>query len=150
MAKQKVRTAQIDWSSLSLNIKSKKSTSGATPTNGANTNLDTNGCSVSFTVAADCKAFVTVHVGCSSTTDFEHKPQIWLDGSLYSMSDITASVNGGGASNRSIQRSHSALVSLTAGAHTLSAGISVSSASSQNVRAGDAEIAAIVLGQVTA
>lgn len=139
----------IDWSTFAANIKSAQSTTSRNPTNGTDTNLATNGAVVSFTVATACVAFVTIHVGVSSTSDYELKPQIYRDDVLFTTSGVAASVNGQ-AANRTFQRSLSAAVPLSAGTHTLSAGVVVSSATSPGISAGGATISAIVLGNVTA
>ena len=145
----KVFSNQIDWSTFGNNIKRQKSTSGSSPANGANTNLGGNGCQITLTVDQACVAFVVVAVGCRSTSDFEHKPQVWLNGAIHTISDVGASASGG-AGNRAIQRTVLAAVPLSVGSHTLSAGIFVSSSTSASVNAGEAEIMAIVLGRVTA
>lgn len=149
MAKQKAKSSQIDWSSFANNIKMAKNSSSVTPTIGTDNNLASAGAAITFTVDATSYALVTVHVGCRSTTDYEHKPAIYLDGTLISMNDIGASI-GGSASNRGIQRSHTDKVTLSAGAHTISAGIYIASATSPSVAIGEAQVSAIVLGRVTA
>ena len=149
MARTRQRSAQNNWGSFANNIKRAKTSSGVGISNGVNTNLGPQGAQISFTVETDCVAFVVVLVACRSTTDFEHKPQIWLDGSLAVNNDSGASVNGT-ASNRAFQRTCLGSIPLTAGTHTLSAGITVSSSTSASVNSGEAEIMAIVLGNVTA
>lgn len=149
MAETRVPAKQIDWSSFSLNMKSASNSTANTPTNNADTNLASNGATISFTVETDCYALVIVHVAVNSTTDYELKPQIWRDGVLYAVAGYPASINGS-AGNRAVMRSHTVGVPLTAGAHTLSAGVIVSSATSQSVGIGAANITALVLGNVTA
>lgn len=141
-------SAVIDWSTFSNNIKVAINTNAAAPVNGTALNLASVGSVVSFTVGEACKALVTSTIGCSSTSDFETKPQIWLDGALSSSATYTAAAAN--ASGRIDTRTWQGVVTLSAGAHTISAGIVVSSATSANVAAGNAQISAIVLGNVTA
>lgn len=145
----RTKSNQIDWSTFGLNIKRAKNTSSSNPGNGVNSDFAGLGAAVTFTVETACNAFVTVHVGCNSTSEFELKPQIYLDGAVHTTSDVGASISGT-ATNRFFQRSVSNVVALSAGAHTISAGITVSSATSQSVPIGSAEVIAIVLGRVTA
>lgn len=144
-----ISSGKIDWSGLSLNIKSAKTTSSNTPSNGANTDLGGNGASISFTVSTTCIALVTIDVSCTSTTDFEIKPIIFLNGTAYAIADYAAALNGG-AGGRATQRSYTWPVVMPAGTNMISAGIFVSSATSQVVAIGSASVAAIVLGKVTA
>lgn len=140
---------KFDWSTFVNNIKSAKTTSNVNPNGSASTNLAGNGAQISFTVNGTAYALVTVSVGCTSTTDFEFNPLIYLDGAVHSSSGYSASVNGSGA-NRAFMRTHTQLVILTNGAHTLSAGLSLNVASSAFIQAGGAQISAIVMGDVTA
>jgi hypothetical protein len=149
MAETKVTSAEFDWTSTSLNVKSASSTSASAPANGTNTNLASVGAAVTFTVATACSAFVTVNTAFISTTEHEHKPLIYLDGSVYALSGYSASQSGT-ASARAIVRTYSSAVALTAGTHTISAGIGVASGTGNNVPSGGANITAIVLGRVTA
>lgn len=148
MAETSVPASQLDWSSFGLNIKSATNTSQGTPVNLNHVNLSSVGASITFTVESDCDSLVTVNVGVISSSDFEHKPGIYKDGSVFSFSSYSAAP--GNASGRSLVRSYTALVPLTAGAHTLSAGIFVASATGPTVPTGNANITAIVLGEVSA
>jgi len=148
MAKQIIKANQIDWSSFSANIKSAQSTTTGTPVNGSNVNLASTGVAVTFTVATACVAFVTVGIAVVSTTDFENKPLIYLDGGLVAGAGYNAAA--GNASSRTNPRPFSSGIAIPAGTHTLSAGIVVSSASSPSVPGGGANISVIILGNVTA
>jgi len=148
MAETRVKSTQFDWASLSNNIKVQKTTSTSNPASGS-LNLGGNGGQVTLTVATDCYALVNVYVACTSTTDYEMKPIIYLDGAVHSMNDAAAAL-GGGASNRALQRTHFDKVSLTAGAHTIAVGIYTASATSPSIVAGAAAVSVIVLGEVTA
>lgn len=149
MAKQKVKSPQIDWGSLQLNIKAANNTSSIAPGNSVNTNYASVGCQITFTVAASCKALVTVNMGVRSTTDYELKPLIYLDGVMTAIADYSAAMSNG-AGNRMLVRPMVAVVTIPSGTHTLSAGVFVASATSPSTDIGSAQISAIVLGEVTA
>lgn len=144
-----VNPSVIDTSGFSLNIKSAKTTSTNTPTNGVNTDLAGNGATISFTVSKPCSALVTTQVACNSSTDFEMKPLIYVNGVVQVVADWPAALSGG-AGTRAVMRSLTVAIPLSTGANAISAGIFISSASGQSVPAGAAVIAAIVLGKVTA
>lgn len=146
MARTRSKKVQIDWSTFSNNIKFAMNPSQITPVNSDN---NISSAAITFTVETACLAFVTVSVGVTSTTDYELKPEIWLDGAIYATNGTPASL-GGGTSGRAYQRTISRGVSLSAGAHTLTPGVLISSATGPSIPAGAAEITAIVLGNVTA
>lgn len=140
--------AGINWSQFSNNIKTAVTTTANTPTNGANTNLSSNGASLSFTLNGEGYAHVFVAVGCISSTDFECKPLIFLNGSLHTTGEYVAAA--GNASGRVNPRTVMAKVTLPTGSNTISAGILVSSATGQSVPIGNGKVSAIVFGDVTA
>lgn len=141
------RTA-VDWSTFSNSIKQASNSSSITPTNGVDNDFQSAGAKITFTVSGTAYALVTVTVGCGSTSDFEHRPEIFLDGSLHSGASYAATIaNAGG---RASVRSYPNLVILAAGTHTISAGMFLSAAVSQIIPANSAIVSAIVLGNVTA
>lgn len=137
--------ANFDWS---LNMKAASNTSAPTITTGANNNFASVGAQIAFTVASSCNCLVTVDVGMSSTSDYETRPLIYLDGVLFKSNDVIAAI--GSASGRATERSLCYVVPLTAGAHIISAGGYTSAGGSQAVAINAAHIAGIVLGLVTA
>lgn len=139
---------KIDWGTFNNNIKTATSTTTSVPANSVAQNLGGNGAQVSFTVVGTAYAFVWVRVGTLSTTDYENKPLIYLNGTLIATADISSA--SGNASARTFERSFARPVTLPAGVNTISAGVLVVSATSQSVPAGNATITAIVLGNVTA
>lgn len=143
--------SKINTSSLftANNTKSAKTTSSKSLTNSVDTDLAANGATISFTVSGTAYALVTVDVGVSSTTDFEFQPEIFVDGSLSTKLTYAATL-GGGASGRVVTRSYTAAITLSSGSHTISAGVQVVSATSPLVPSDSANIAAVVLGNVTA
>lgn len=143
-----VEAPQVDWSSFSNNIKFANNTSIITPINGSNVNGAGQGLSLSFTNVGTAYAYVTITVGTVSSTDFENKPVIYLNGVATVVATYGAAA--GNASSRVNPRTWTALITLPAGANTISGGINVASATSPSVPVGYANIAAIVLGTVTA
>ena len=143
-----VEAPQIDWSSFGNNIKSAKNSSGITPVNGSFVNGSGQGLAVTFTVSEACNALVTLHMACGSTSDFEFRPLIYLNGVMTVDGTYPASVGNG--SGRHTTRSVTYKIALPAGANTISGGVFVSSATSPTVAASGANISAIVLGTVTA
>jgi hypothetical protein len=129
------------------NAKTAVTTSTNTPSNGANTDLGSNGASLSFTIETGAIAFVTIDITCESTQDFEFRPQLFLDGVVYETYAPSAAL-GGGAGDRGVYRGFSTVIELTSGTHTLSPGLFIASAASQSIPAGAAKITALVLGDV--
>jgi hypothetical protein len=147
IADSTVTRKKIDWSTFANNMKTATSTTAGTPVNGSNVNLAGNGATISFTLGSVGYALVTVSVSTFSTTDFENKPLIMVDGSAVLTLGIAAAR---GDAARTWQRSYTAPVTLSPGTHTISAGIYVASATSPNVPAGNAYVSAVVFGDVTA
>lgn len=143
-----VTRPQIDWTTFSNNIKTAVTTTANTPTNGVNTNLSGNGASLSFTLTGAGYAHVYVSVGCISSSDFECKPLIFLNGALHTTGEYVAAA--GNASGRVNPRTVMAAVALPTGSNTISAGILVSSATGQSVPIANGKVSAIVFGNVTA
>lgn len=143
-----IAVSNIDFSTFANNIKTGVNTTAVILTNGVSTDLASFGSKVTFTVASNCVAFVTVSMIANSTTDFEFKPLIYLDGSVAGSINYLAAP--GNASGRSQVRTYSKAIPLTTGSHTLSAGVLVSSASTPGVPTDGATITALVLGNVTA
>lgn len=136
----------IDYSTMSLNMKS-ATNSADILLNNVSQDLASGGLSVSFTVGAACNALVTVNMGIISGADFEFKPEIRKGGTVIKTFTPAAAV---GSATRANVRGFSWVVALSAGANTLSAGVSLTSASSASIAAGGGNISAIVLGKVTA
>lgn len=144
-----IGSQNIDWAtSMANNIKSASNTVTTNPSNG-NTSLQAAGAAFQVTVSGTAYAFVSVHIGCSSTTDYEFNVLIYVDGVQVSSSGFQAALNGG-ASSRAQVRSNSERVLLTNGTHTISAGVALASATSPAIAIGGARIAAIILGNVIA
>lgn len=145
-----ISSAMIDHSTWSLNIKGNRNSSAITPVNGSNVNGSGQGLNVTFTVSATCKALVVLNMAAISTSDFEFRPLIYLDGVVQTTGVSEPAASVGNASGRAVQRSNTAVLTLTAGAHTISGGIFVSSATGPTVPINGASISAIVQGYVTA
>lgn len=139
---------QMDSSDLSLNMKIAYNTSASSPTATGETNLSGVGLTLSFTVAKTCKAMIDVSIGCSSTSDFEFHPRVYLDGAQ--VAELSPVAAPGAAGNRAQQRTARAVVTLTPGVHTMTGRIFLSSSTSPSIPIGGAFISAIVLGKVTA
>ena len=133
----------IDWSSFSNNMKSAKNGSTISPS--GDSDLASNGVSVSFTVASNCNASVTVSIGLNSAGASEFRTQIRLGGTT----QLTMAPTAQNAPNgRGVVSSLSYVIPLTTGVNVLSAGVFVTGSPSIDV--GNAMISAIVLGDVTA
>jgi len=141
-----LNNGDIDWSNFSNNIKSATNPSDITPTNSSQ-DLASGGLTLSYTVSSDCYAFVNVSLTMHSTTDFEFRPEIRVDGSIVQTFSPSASLATG---YRAVERSFSYGVSLTAGSHTISAGVFLSSSTGASMRATGSTISAIVLWRVIA
>lgn len=145
LADTSIDLVKMDFSSFTLNMKS--ATNSTVPTISSGNNNFTTDCSVSFTVSHACKAMVTANVAITSSADFEMKPIIYLDNVInHSYNPSAAYI----ASNRAEVRSTTWVVDLTAGAHTIGPGVSISAGAGWTTQAGAIEISAIVLGNVTA
>ena len=145
---QKISKSQIGWAPFTFNIKMASTNSDAGLSNGANYNLGANGASIQFTVVGTAQALVTVTVATISTSDFENKPLIYVNGSVVSTAGYSAAAGNG--SNRVNPRTWQAAVTLSEGVNTISAGVFVTSATSPSVPSGGAQVSAVVLGNVTA
>lgn len=142
-----IEQRHFDWAGLfQHNMKSAINASAITPGNGSN-NFASNGVAVSFTVASNCNAFVTISLGANAASDYEFQPQIYVDGTLIINFDPAAALSTNGRAN---VRSYADIISLTTGSHTISAGGQFLNGSGYNINATAASIAAIVLGYVTA
>lgn len=140
--------AELDSSELSSNMKIAYNSGSISPSASGETDLAGNGITLSFTVAHTCKAIVEVSIGCSSTSDFEFHPRVYLDGVLaQAFSPVAAP---GFAANRAQQRTVKTVVTLTPGAHTMTGRIWLSSATTPSIGANGAYIHALVFGKVTA
>jgi hypothetical protein len=142
------RTA-VNWSSFANNMKSATNASTINIVGNAGYwDLGGFGPTLSFTVAANCNAFVTVSTGLNSISDIEHHPVIYRDGSIFF--DFNPNATLGSASGRASVRSFTYVVPLTAGTHTLSVGIFTMNGGACAINPNAATIAALVLGNVTA
>lgn len=143
-----INQSNIDWNMFNNNMKSAVNTSTITPVNGSNIDGAAQGAAVTFTVSGNAMAFVIVRAGVVSTTDFENKPIIYLDGTPVDISGMSAAMGNG--SSRVFERSTFTAIPLTNGSHTISGGINVTSATSPSIPAGNMKILAVVFGNVTA
>lgn len=94
------------------------------PGNG-NFKLDSSGACLGVYVPFDCDVTADVSVGMGSTSDFEFRPEVWIDGSV-PLPDGYYSPNaalGGGGGGRASSRTFTAKLRLTAGWHLISAGV---------------------------
>lgn len=137
----------IDWSLFSNNMKSASNPSSITPTNSSQ-DLAGNGATISFTVGSTCNALVTVSIGLYSSSDYEFRPEIRVDGTVVQTYSPAAAL--GNASGRPSVRGFTFSVPLTTGAHTISAGVFISAGTALSIAAGGVSVAALVLGNVTA
>lgn len=142
-----VARKDIDWATFANNMKTATNPSSVSPVNGDN-NFGSGGAQVSFTVTQACKAYVTISIGVSSTTDFEYQPNLLLDGAI--MSKFQPSASQGNGSNRTFARTFAAVVTVPAGTHTISAGCTFASGTALGLPPTAAWVAALVLGDVTA
>lgn len=138
---------KTDWSTFSNNIKSATNPASISLANSSQ-DLASNGVSISFTVSGACKALVSVDMGVNSTTDFEFRPEIRLNGTV--VAALTPAAAAGNSSNRSSNRGFTYVVTLAAGVNVISAGVNLVVATSPGITSGGATIAAIVNGNVTA
>lgn len=145
-----VKSSMVDYSTFALNMKGSKNTSTVTPINGSNVSGGAQGSQVTFTVAAACQVYVQVNAGVISSSDFEYRLLIFLDGVNQTGNVAVFPAATGNASSRVFERSVTGILSLSAGAHTLAAGIFVSSATGPSIPIEALSIHAIVLGNVTA
>lgn len=131
------------FDAFALNMKSAVN-SGTTIAEGSQ-NLAAQGLTISFTVAKNCNALVTVSLGISSASDFEFRPAIYLGGIIY------AALNPAAASyQRAANRGFTYVVPLITGVNVISAGVFVANGGPYSMGAGGGTISALVLGQVTA
>lgn len=142
-----VKSSMMDYSTMSLNMKHASNAGTINPATTGDTNFSTS-LQCTFTVAAACNAEVRLDIGLSSTSDFEFGPIIYLDGAVFER--FTPSAGAGNASNRASYRGFSSVVPLTAGAHTISGGVGLSSSTAPAIAAGGAKLTVLVLGNVTA
>lgn len=140
--------AAVDWSSFSNNIKSAGTTTGVNPAENTNTNLGPYGAVVNFTLSGSGIALVIVSVGAGCANDFESKPQIWVDGSLYVSAAFSAAA--GNTAGRAVVRTFSYPVALSTGSHTICAGWLGQNGAPYAINPGSAQVTAMVLGNVTA
>jgi hypothetical protein len=137
----------IAASAFALNMKSATNT-GTTIITGEQ-DLAAQGLTLSFMVASNCNALVTVSLGISSSQDFEFRPEIRLGGSIVQTLSPVAT-NSNNSATRACVRGFTYVVALTTGVNVLSAGVFVSAASGLSMAVGGGTISALVLGQVTA
>ena len=150
LAESAVGRSKVDWSTFNLNTKGAVTTTSRALTNGSNIDLATNGATVSFTLSGSGYALAVSCVSFISTSDFEARPLIYVNGSYYSTGVVQPPASVGNASGRAIERVAVATIPLSNGANTVSAGAFVSSATSPQVTSGGASIHVIVFGNVTA
>ena len=140
-----VTKPKIDWSTFALNMKTATNGGLITPTN-SDQDLASSGLSISFTVASNCNALVTVALGVAAATDFEFRPEVRLGGTQAGIFQPSASYSA----SRAHGRTFTTVVALTTGVNVLSIGLFLSSGTGYSITAGAGVISAIVLGNVTA
>ena len=91
---------------------------------------------------------IEVTIACSSTSDFEFYPRVYVDGVL--SKSLTPVAAPGFAGNRATMRTVKNIVTLSAGAHTITGRIFASSGTSLSIPANGAFISVIAFGDVTA
>lgn len=146
MADTKLHPGQFDWDAFANNVKYAENSTTGVPVNGSNVNFNSNGAGITFTAKSAGVAFVQVKTAIVSTTDFEHKPQVFLNGTLYKTSSTAAQAGNG--SSRVQERHLMCSVPFSAGSVTLSAGVVVSSATSPSAPVGGVSISAIIFAEL--
>lgn len=129
--------------STNIGVHYAETTSLSSPVNGDDLSLANNGAKITLNLKRKSKAMITVVVGAKSTSDFEFKPIIFDNGVILKKLSLSASV--GNANHRRVQRTVQGAFELNPGAHTISAGIQLISATDGQIEAGDAWVSVIVL-----
>ena len=133
-----------------MNAKGATNTTARSLTNGSSIDLSTNGATVGFTLSGVGYALAISCVSFISTSDFEARPLVFVNGSNYTTNVTQPPASVGNGSGRAVERVAVAVIPLSNGANTISAGAFVSSATSPLIAVGAASIHVIVMGNVTA
>lgn len=127
--------------STDMGVYSARTSSLSMPAQGVIQDLAGNGAKITLNLKNNASVLVTVFVGMKSTSDFEFKPAILVNGVEKYRDDISASL---ATSGRAVQRSAQVAFNIPAGTQILSAGVWSQSATNQEVPAGAASISVIV------
>lgn len=121
-------------------ISSVRASSNIAPGDGS-FNLDSYGLAISVYAPYTMSVQVHVELSCISSTDYEFKPSIRVDGTNTVIFDSSAAPSSG---TRSVERSLTADITLTPGYHTISAGVDLFSGTGYLLQAGGQRLTVIV------
>ena len=127
--------------STDMGVYSARTTSLSMPLQGATQDLAGNGAKITLNLKKNARVLVTVFVGMKSTSDFEFKPAILVNGIEKYREEVPASLATG---SRAVQRSAQVAFNIPAGTQIISAGVWSHSATNPEVSAGAASISVIV------
>ena len=127
--------------STDMGVYSARTASLSAPLQGAIQDLANNGAKITLNLKKNARILVTVFVGMKSTSDFEFKPAILVNGIEKYREEVPASLATNG---RAVQRSAQVAFDIPAGTRIISAGVWSQSATNQEVSAGAASISVIV------
>ena len=131
----------INFATLDFGVYQAENTTESRPANGEYLNLAQNGAKITINVNKSARVLISSVVGIRSDSDFEFKPLIFIDNQLVKTLSLGASV--GNASGRRVQRTVQGVFSLSAGTHTISAGVSTSSGTNVIISIGDASVSVV-------
>ena len=139
----KIKDGSIEPGKLStdMGVYSARTDSLSSPIQGAIQNLANNGAKITLNLKSSARVLVTVFVGMKSTSDFEFRPAILVNGVEKYREEIPASL---ATSGRAVQRSAQVAFGIPAGTQIISAGVLSASATNQEIPAGAASISVIV------
>ena len=127
--------------STDMGVYSARTASLSRPVQGATQDLAGNGANITLNLKKNARILVTVLVGMKSTSDFEFKPAILVNGIEKYREEVPASLATG---SRAVQRSAQVAFDIPAGTQIISAGVWSQSATNQEIPAGAASISVIV------
>ena len=127
--------------STDMGVYSARTSSLSMPAQGVIQNLAGNGAGITLNLKKNARVLATVFVGMKSTSDFEFKPAILVNGVEKYREEVPASL---ATSGRTVQRSAQFAFDISAGTQIISAGVLSVSATNQEVPAGAASISVIV------
>ena len=127
--------------STDMGVYSARTASLSRPVQGATQDLAGNGAKITLNLKKNARILATVFVGMKSTSDFELKPAILVNGIEKYREEVPASLATG---SRAVQRSAQVAFDLSAGTQIISAGVWSHSAANQEISAGAASISVIV------
>ena len=127
--------------STDMGVYSAATSSLSMPAQGVIQNLAGNGAKITLNLKKNARVLATVFVGMKSTSDFEFKPAILVNGVEKYREEVPASLSTNG---RASQRSAQVAFDIPAGTQIISAGVWSQSATNQEIPAGAASISVIV------